>query len=92
MSLHPATMVTLASSVILQEVLEYAADESNDSNDFVFCEIYHSLIHSHSLETLLSLEQTYAIEIQKVLDQRDTNITVIENRYLCVRSSEKCVA
>jgi len=50
------------------------------SDEILFSEIYHSLIHSQSLETLLSLDDTYCAEVQKLLSERDKNIANIEKR------------
>ena len=50
------------------------------SDEMLFSEIYHSLIHSQSLETLLSIDDTYGTEMQKLLDERDKNIASIERR------------
>jgi len=50
------------------------------SDELLFSEIYHSLIHSQSLETLLRLDDTYSADMHKLLDERDRNITNIEKR------------
>ena len=50
------------------------------SDELLFSEIYHSLIHSQSLDTLLSLDDTYGSDMQKLLDDRDANIGSIEKR------------
>jgi len=52
------------------------------SDELLFSEIYHSLIHSQSLETLLSLDDTYCADMQKLLTERDRNIASIEKRSL----------
>jgi len=50
------------------------------SDEMLFSEIYHSLIHSQSLETLLSLDDSYCAEMQKLLSERDKNIANMEKR------------
>ena len=50
------------------------------SDDLLFSEVYHSLIHSQSLDTLLGLDDTYCGDMQKLLTERDRNITTIEKR------------
>jgi hypothetical protein len=72
-------MVETWSNAFLNEVRDYASLEPT-SDETLFSEIYHSLIHSHSLNSLLSLEHTYSIAIQKLLEERDKNIAFIEHR------------
>lgn len=67
-------------SAFTQEVLEYSMVEP-PSNDVVFSEVYHSLVHSASLETLLSLEHGYALIVQRKLEQRDQELLNLENRH-----------
>jgi len=55
-------------------VLEPASDE------LLFSEVFHSLIHSQSLDTLLSVEDKYSADMQRLLDDRDKNIASIEAR------------
>lgn len=50
------------------------------SDELLFSEVYHSLIHSQSLEALLSLDDTYGADMRKLLDDRDANIAGIEKR------------
>ena len=52
------------------------------SNEQVFSEVYHSLIHSEALETLLNLEHTYAIAVEDVISQRDRDIEHLEDKYV----------
>ena len=70
-------------SVIMQEVRDYAS-VAPASDEMLFSEIYHSLIHSQSLETLLSLDDTYGADMHKLLDERDSNISSIEKRSVSV--------
>lgn len=44
------------------------------TNDQVFSEVYHTLIHSPALETLLNLEHTYALAVEDLTDQRDKDL------------------
>ena len=64
----------------LQETLEYASPEAV-SNETVFSEVYHALIHSPALETLLNLEHTYALAVGEVIKQRDHDLQHLETRY-----------
>ena len=79
---------------MLQEVLCYAKPEVI-TNELVFSEVYHALIHSPALETLLNLEHTYSITVGNVIDQRDKDLNLLEQRYLektpccCTQEIEK---
>ncbi|XP_074648788.1 FERRY endosomal RAB5 effector complex subunit 3-like [Tubulanus polymorphus] len=65
--------------VFTQELKEYAKPVEI-SNDQVFSEVYHNLIHSPALETLLNLEHTYAIAVEDVITQRDRDLNHFEIR------------
>lgn len=51
------------------------------TNEDVFAEVYHNLIHSPALDTLLTLEHTYAITVGDLIWQRDKALKVMEERY-----------
>jgi len=63
----------------MQESRDYAVMEPA-SDELLFSEIYHSLIHSQSLDSLLSVEDKYAADMHRLLDDRDRNIASIEAR------------
>ena len=65
---------------LFQEVSEFARPEGL-SNESVFSEVYHALIHSPALETLLNLEHTYAISVEDVVSQRDRDMAHLGERY-----------
>ncbi|XP_014665687.1 PREDICTED: protein C12orf4-like [Priapulus caudatus] len=50
------------------------------TNEDVFAEVYHNLIHSPALETLLTLEHTYAVTVGDLIRQRDKALKLIEER------------
>jgi len=54
------------------------------SDEMLFSEIYHSLIHSPSLDSLLSLDDTYSVDMQKLLTERDRNIASIDKRSVAI--------
>ena len=66
---------------MLQETLEYSKPEPL-TNECVFSEVYHSLIHSPTLETLLNLEHTYAMAVGDVIRQRDDDVALLEQRFV----------
>jgi len=63
----------------VKEVRDYAVMEPA-SDELLFSEIYHSLIHSQSLDTLLGVEDKYAADMHRLLDERDRNIATIDSR------------
>jgi hypothetical protein len=62
-------------------VKEYAKPEEI-TNEQLFSEVYHSLIHSEALETLLNLEHTYAIAVEDIITQRDRDLAHLEQRFV----------
>ena len=63
----------------VQEVIDHARPEAV-SNEVVFSEVYHALIHSPALETLLNLEHTYALAVGQVIQSRDKDLLHLDNR------------
>lgn len=55
--------------------------ESTPTSTSQFSSIYHSLIHSSALATLLQLEHTYAIEVDDICQARDTALNVMQRRW-----------
>ncbi len=64
---------------LLQEVAEFARPEAV-SNEQVFSEVYHALIHSPALETLLNLEHTYSLAVGGIIEQRRRDMTHLDNK------------
>ena len=62
-----------------QEVKEFAKPEEVTVEQ-QFSEVYHSLIHSPALETLLNLEHTYAMTIEDLIHQRDQDLKHLGER------------
>lgn len=61
-----------------QECSKYSEAKEMKSEELSFSEMYHSLIHSSALETLLQLENTYALAVQDMLAQRDAALEKLE--------------
>ena len=72
-------MKTVFDFTCLQEVREYSKPEPL-TNELVFSEVYHALIHSPALETLLNLEHTYAMDVSTVIERRDEDLKHLEDR------------
>ncbi|XP_048758931.1 protein C12orf4 homolog [Ostrea edulis] len=62
-----------------EEVKGYAKPEAV-TEEQVFSEVYHSLIHSPALDTLLNLEHTYALTIEDLIQQRDKDLDYLDER------------
>ena len=54
------------------------------NDDLAFSEIYHKLIHSPALKTLLQLEHTYALAVSEVCKARDNAREIMQKRYTMV--------
>lgn len=75
-----ADCISSWSDTFTQEHANYssATDKSEES---VFSEMYHSLIHSAALETLLQLENTYAIAMDDVVSKKANAIKTMEEKH-----------
>lgn len=62
-----------------QEVKDFAKPEEV-TNEQVFSEVYHTLIHSPALETLLNLEHAYAMAIEQITQDRDKDVEIVEDK------------
>lgn len=72
-------VVTKWHNAFSEEVKHYAKPESVTEQQ-VFSEVYHSLIHSPALDTLLNLEHTYALTIEDLIQQRDKDLEYLDDR------------
>ena len=54
-----------------QEHRKYQHNTEKNNSDTEFSEMYHSLIHSPALETLLQLEHSYSVAVSDIVEQRD---------------------
>ena len=64
-----------------QGVAKFAPKETV-TNELVFSEVYHALIHSAALETLLNLEHTYALAVGEIIAQRDRDMDHLDQRFV----------
>lgn len=72
-------VVTKWHKAFTEEVKCYSKPESL-TEEQVFSEVYHGLIHSPALDTLLNLEHTYALTIEDLIQQRDKDLEYLEER------------
>lgn len=76
---------------ILQESIQHWVDKYTENhvdfsnlkemNEDTFPGIYHSLIHSSHLNTLLQLEHTYGIAIRDIMKARDNALEMLQKRH-----------
>lgn len=50
------------------------------SNEEVFSDMYHTLVHSPVLYTLLSLEHSYAVQMEGLVQKRDDDLAKLQSR------------
>ncbi|XP_060068652.1 protein C12orf4 homolog [Ylistrum balloti] len=62
-----------------QEVKTFAKSDEV-SQEQRFSEVYHNLIHSPALDTLLNLEHTYSLTVEDLIHQRDKDLEHLEER------------
>ncbi|XP_067141961.1 FERRY endosomal RAB5 effector complex subunit 3 isoform X2 [Centruroides vittatus] len=62
-----------------EEHAQYAKQEEL-SEDAIFASMYHSLIHSPALETMLNLEHSYSLQIGELIQERDTALLKLQKR------------
>ena len=68
-------------NAFMQEHASYSS-VSDKTEDTVFSEMYKSLIHSSALETLLQLENTYAMAMDDVVMKKENAIKTMEEKYV----------
>ena len=50
------------------------------SNETIFSDVYHSLIHSKFIDYLLELEHSYALTVSTLFVHRDETIAKVEEQ------------
>ena len=67
--------------VSFQETVEYG-EKCQTSDSEVFSNVYHKLVHSGAaLQTMLQVEQSYALAVSHLMNQRNEQIAALTNRY-----------
>ena len=76
-----ADYISSWSNTFTQEHATYSS--ANDkSEESVFSEMYHSLIHSAALDTLLQLENTYAMAMDDAASKKENAIKTMEEKWV----------
>lgn len=80
-SQNASDYVTSWTNAFTQEHCSYSS-VSDKSEETVFSEMYKSLIHSSALETLLQLENTYALAMDDAVTKKESAIKTMEEKYV----------
>lgn len=80
-SQNASDYVTSWTNAFTQEHGSYSS-VSDKSEETVFSEMYKSLIHSSALETLLQLENTYALAMDDAVTKKESAIKTMEEKYV----------
>nr|CAD7446414.1 unnamed protein product [Timema bartmani]CAD7458723.1 unnamed protein product [Timema tahoe] len=59
-----------------QETIEYA-DPQGATDEELFSTVYHKLVHSPALETILQVEHSYALAVKELTTQRDEQVAAL---------------
>ncbi|XP_005104405.1 protein C12orf4 homolog [Aplysia californica] len=62
------------------EELKLYSKPYEPSKDEKFAEVYHSLIHSPALETLLNLEHEYSLGVERLIKDRDRDLQHLQEK------------
>ena len=60
--------------------MQFSSPMEAQDSDITFSEVYHKLIHSSALETLLQLEHTYAMAVSELCKARDNARELMQTR------------
>lgn len=63
-----------------KEHTKYQTQDNENGDDISFAKIYHALIHSPALETLLQLEHSYSLAVREMLEQRKIALDKINQK------------
>ncbi|XP_013416133.1 protein C12orf4 homolog [Lingula anatina] len=63
-----------------KEIKQYSPPEET-SDEVIFSEVYHALIHSDALETLFNLEHQYSIAVEEIIGSRNWELETTEKKH-----------
>ncbi|XP_014244960.1 protein C12orf4 [Cimex lectularius] len=61
----------------VENTLEYGADKLGSDDNELFSNVYHKLVHSPALDTILQVEHSYALVIDKIIKERDEELDAL---------------
>ncbi|KAJ9586337.1 hypothetical protein L9F63_020045 [Diploptera punctata] len=62
-----------------EETVEYA-EPHGATDEELFSTVYHKLVHSPALETMLQVEHSYALAVRELTSQRDEQVTALTQK------------
>jgi len=84
MRIHIDKLLSCVSSVSLQllcwqETVEYA-EPHGATDEELFSTVYHKLVHSPALETMLQVEHSYALAVRELMAQKDEQVAALTQK------------
>ena len=81
MEIHVDELFSCMDSISLQlfcwqETVEYA-EPHGTTDEELFSTVYHKLVHSPALETMLQVEHSYALAVRELMNQRDEQVAAL---------------
>lgn len=64
-----------------QETVEYA-EPHGATDEELFSTVYHKLVHSPALETMLQVEHSYALAVRELMAQKDEQVTALTQKWV----------
>ncbi|XP_065068937.1 protein C12orf4 homolog [Rhopilema esculentum] len=64
-----------------KEYVKYQDQDDKNGDEIEFANIYHALIHSPALDTLLQLEHSYSVAVKDLCEQRDMALEKLQKRH-----------
>lgn len=62
-----------------QETVEYT-EPHGATDEELFSTVYHKLVHSPALESMLQVEHSYALAVRELTGQRDEQLTSLTQK------------
>lgn len=62
-----------------QETVEYT-EPHGATDEELFSTVYHKLVHSPALETMLQVEHSYALAVRELTGQRDEQLAALTQK------------
>lgn len=63
-----------------KEHISYQGKDDKNGDEIEFAIIYHALIHSPALETLLQLEHSYSVAVKGLMEQADIALNKLQKK------------
>ena len=63
-----------------KEHINYQGKDDKNGDEIEFAVVYHALIHSPALETLLQLEHSYSVAVKELMEQADVALNKLQKK------------